>query len=111
MEIKSSAWPLASLLIQFAVAGAMTIKSAHFANSMWLMAASASVSHRLCLTGVPESACKVTFVTNWSAFLESTTWTLASSSLSFRTICGLLYAAIPPLIPNNMFVPLIIDIG
>ena len=61
---KSSAAPLAILLMLFAVAGAIRIILAHFARSICPIDASAFSSQRLSLTGFPDTACNVVFVTN-----------------------------------------------
>jgi len=52
------------------------------------MAASASRSHRSVRTGLPETAWKVSGVTNCCAPAVITTWTSSPRAVSRRTISG-----------------------
>ena len=86
MESKSSPLPDESLAIVLAVAGAIRIPSAHFANSMWPIAASASASSSSVETLLPDKACKVSGVMNSSADLVITTRTEAPDFFKCLTI-------------------------
>ena len=87
----------------FAVAGAMSIPSAHLANSICPIAASASASKSSVETLFPDSACSVNGVMNSSADFVITTRTEAPDFFRCLTISADLYAAIPPVTPNKIF--------
>ena len=82
---RSSAWPLASRASRSAVAGAMTMRSAQRASSIWPIDCSAALSHRLVRTGSPDRAWKLSGVTNCCAPSVMATCTVAPASLSRRT--------------------------
>lgn len=82
---RSSAMPAASRAISPAVAGAITMRSAQRASSMWPIAASAAGSHSDERTGWPESAWKVVGPTNSRAASVITTRTSAPASRRRRT--------------------------
>ena len=86
VDKRSSPLPEDSLAIVFAVAGAISIPSAHFANSMCPIAASASASSSSVDTLLPDKACKVRGVINSSADLVITTRTDAPDFLRCLTI-------------------------
>ena len=83
---KSSPLPLASLDIVSAVQGAINSASAHLANSIWPIAASAFISNKSDEIGLAESACKVKGVTNSCEDLVITTLTSAFNFFRDLTI-------------------------
>src|SRR5512147_671576 len=105
VESRSSAIPVASLAITFAVAGAMRRTSADSARRMWPISDSSVRSNRERATGCLESVCNVRGVTNSSAARERITRTLAPALSSARTRSGALYAAMPPVTPRRIVLP------
>ena len=82
---RSSAWPCARRARKSALAGAITMRSAQRASSMWPIAASAVASHRSERTGRPDKAWNVSGPTNWRAPSVITTCTSAPCSRRRRT--------------------------
>ena len=71
----SSAMPFASLPITFAVAGAISTRSACLARAMWATSHARSFWKRSVATGWPVRVWKVRGVTNSCAARVMTTWT------------------------------------
>ncbi len=97
---RSSARPTASLAIVFAVAGAITMRSAD-----WPIATcrtSATPSYRSVATGLRLIASRVGRPTKRSAASVATTCTECPSSTSARMTPTALYAAMPPVTPTTM---------
>ena len=101
-----SATPLAIFAIVEAVAGAITIASAHRPKSTWLFHEPVLAVKNSLITGRPLSAESVTGVIN--SFPEGviTTCTSAPAFTKRRNSDTDLYAAIPPDIPNIICFPL-----
>ena len=102
---RSLAIPACKRAIRSADAGASTTKSAHFASSIWPIAASAAGSSRSSNTGWPETACRLSGVIKALAAGVIITRTSAPRSRRRRTSSGALYAAMPPLTPSRIFFP------
>ena len=84
VESKSFPMPKRRRAIKSAEAGAITIRSAHFASSMCPIANSACGSNNEVETALPEMACKVSGVTKASAAGVRTTRTSAPAFLKWR---------------------------
>jgi hypothetical protein len=108
-----SAWPVASLAIVFAVAGAIRYTSARSTSARWLMGArsgtgspgyeprAGSGSNSLLSTGAPVNASNDVFPTNRSlagVWITRTAWPALTAR---RAVSRALYAAIPPLTPMS----------
>lgn len=82
---RSSARPCARRANRSAVAGATITRSAQRASSMWPIACSAALSHNVVRVGCPDSAWKLSGVTNCCAPLVMATCTCAPASRRRRT--------------------------
>ena len=103
VESKSLPIPIRNRAIKSAVAGAITTKSAHFANSICPIANSAWGSSKEVETALPEIACSVSGVTKASAAGVIATRTSALAVFSKRISSIVLYAAMPPVMPIRIF--------
>ena len=119
MERRSSASPWASFPMAFAVVGATNTRSASRAKPMWAMPSeeggapsnqgpvpSASRSNRSVRTGPWVTERSASFVTKRRALFVRMTETRAPSRPRERTSSGVLYAAMPPVIPSRTRAPL-----
>ena len=97
---RSSARPVASFAIVFAVAGATTIRSARLADGDVAHLGDALVE--LGVHRVAAIASSVGRPTKRSAASVGTTWTSCPASTSARTTPTALYAAMPPVMPTTM---------
>ena len=100
---RSSAKPAANLANVSQLAGATNNKSAQRANSICPIPASASGFSNSVCTGFPDKAWKVKGVIKACAPSVITTRTLKPASFKRRTKMALLYAAIPPVTANTIF--------
>ncbi len=102
----SSAIPTLALAITSAVAGAITIASALSASLIWPICDS-WVSEKVSVaTGFELSVWSVSGAINSVALRVIMTRTLAPLVTSRRTSSAALYAAIPPLTPSTIVLPL-----
>ena len=105
----SSARPCASLAMTFAVAGAMSSRSAWSASSMCVGFQPSSSSKRPVTTGCRESTLNGSGVMNRCASAVITTRTLHFCFVSRLARSAALCAAIEPVTPKMMFLPLLIS--
>ena len=84
VDRRSSASPLATFARKSAVAGATTTSSRSRDSSMWPMLSGIRPSHMSVNTGLPDSPCMVTGVTNRHAASVITTWTSAPARTNRR---------------------------
>ena len=86
-----------------ALAGAIRMASACRDNSICGIPLSILASHMSVNTRLPDKACMVTGVINWQADLVMTTCTSMPCLTNSLTSSAVLYAAMPPVIPNSSF--------
>jgi len=105
VESRSSAMPLRTFPMMFAVAGATRSRLALWASEMCPISDSLMRLNRSVWTGFFDRVCSVSGVMKWAPAAVSTTTTLAPSFRSSRTISHALYAAIPPVTPRTISLP------
>src|SRR6187549_2225510 len=102
----SSAIPWAALPTKLAVAGATTTRSALSVRVMWVGSTTLSRSNWSIMTRRRVRVWNVRGPTNWVADLVMTTVTPASRWTSWETTSAALYAAMEPVTPTTISLPL-----